>query len=120
MLFAELFEEIIKLRHYQRNSQNKTFITQLNIEIGRYRNIERNQRVCTSCNSVDIEDEYHFILKCSYYIDLREKYIKVYYYKNPSMYKLVQLLSVTNQKELSNLGKYLKAANKRRSAVQPL
>ena len=34
-------------------------------------------------------------------------YIKPYYYRNPSVFKLLQLLSVQNVKELRNLGKYL-------------
>jgi transcription antitermination factor NusG len=30
------------------------------------------------CNNNDIEDEYHFILECSKYVEIRRKYIKVY------------------------------------------
>ena len=43
------------------------------IEKGRYLNLERNQRVCSMCNLNDIEDEFHFILRCPAYNDLREK-----------------------------------------------
>ena len=35
----------------------------LQIEIGRYKKIPRNQRFCLSCNS-KIDDEYHFFLHC--------------------------------------------------------
>ena len=34
----------------------------LNIELGRYNNIERSERICTLCDAKEIEDEYHFIL----------------------------------------------------------
>jgi hypothetical protein len=63
-----------------------------------------------------IEDEYHFILECSRYDDLRRKYIKQYYWRNPSAYKLVTLSSVRNVKELNNFGKYLCLAEKLRNA----
>ena len=39
----------------------------LNIEIGRHRNVIKSNRLCTCCNFQDIEDEFHFILKCPLY-----------------------------------------------------
>ena len=66
-------------------------------------------------NKISIEDEYHFILECSRYNDLRRKYIKQYYRRIPSAYKLVTLLSVRNVKELNNSGKYLCLAKKLRN-----
>ena len=67
-------------------------------------------------NTNYIEDEYHFILVCSRYNDLRRKYFKQYYWRNPSAYKLVTLLSVINVKEMTNFGKYLCLAEKLRNA----
>ena len=93
----------------------RTSSHKLNIEMGRHNNIIRRNRNCSKCNLGDVEDEFHFIFVCSFYNDLRLKYIKKYYYKSPSVYKLVQLLSVNNVKELSNLGKYLYLATKRRN-----
>lgn len=78
----------------------------LSIESGRHRNILRNNRICEFCRS-EIEDEYHFVLICPRYQQLRVKYIKMYYWKKPSMYKFIQLLCVNNVKELCNLGKFL-------------
>ena len=80
----------------------------------RYNNTNRRDRICTLCNSSDIEDEFHFILKCPIYNDLRVNYIKNYYYRMPSVFKLVQLLSVNNVKIINNLGKYLYLASNRR------
>ena len=77
----------------------------LSIETGRFYNINRNERFC-----------FNFILECSRYNDLRRKYIKHYYWRNPSAYKLVTLLSVRNVKELNNFGKYLCLAEKLRNA----
>ena len=50
----------------------------LNIECGRWKNVERNERLCELCSRIniyDIEDEYHFLLCCHSYNDLRNKYI---------------------------------------------
>jgi hypothetical protein len=58
------------------------------------------------CVIKDLE-ECHFILECERYSDIRCKYIKKYYHRNPSTFKLIQLLSVRNVKELNNIGKYL-------------
>ena len=69
-------------------------------------------RICNMCNNNDIECEHHFILECSKYVEIRRKYIKPYYCINPSAFKLTQLLSVQNIKELNNLGKYLYVAEK--------
>lgn len=80
------------------------------IESGRHRNIPRQLRTCPVCRN-DIEDEYHFILVCPLYYDLRYKYIKSYFRLNPSVFKLINLLSSTNTKDLSNLGKFVHHAN---------
>ena len=84
----------------------------LNIESGRYKNELRSNRICTLCNLRDVEDEFHFILKCPKYQEIRNSYIKRYYFGRPSDFKLIQLLSVQNLKELRNLGKFLFLAEK--------
>ena len=49
----------------------------LRIQTGRYaRNrLDRNLRVCQLCQEQDVEDEFHFILKCTLFNSLRKKYI---------------------------------------------
>ena len=86
----------------------------LNIERGRYHNVPRHERKCQLCNMNDIEDEYHFIFICPLYYDIRLKYIKPYYFRYPSMLKLIQIFTSQSVKVLSNLAKYLTHANKRR------
>ena len=87
----------------------------LNIEKGRYNNENRRNRLCTVCHLNDVEDEFHFVLKCPLYDQLRRKYVKPYYYRKPSVFKLVQLLSVQNVRELCNLGNFLRFAGRLRS-----
>lgn len=80
---------------------------QLEIETVCYTNIERNQRLYTLCDSGDIEDEFHFIPKCSFYTNLRSKYLKHVYIITPSMMKIVELLPPESIKELANLSKFI-------------
>ena len=46
----------------------------LHIETGRYKKPTKNplnERICHLCNSNEIEDEYHVVIKCSYYNNFR-------------------------------------------------
>jgi hypothetical protein len=57
------------------------------------------------CNNNDIEDEYHFILECSKYVEIRRKYIKpyghhIYTYRN-------DILTILQKKKLPHLKMYL-------------
>ena len=117
------------LQSYLRKPINplyKTYISRfrlsshtLKIEQGRYTNDRRENRKCTLCNLNDIEDEFHFVLKCPFYSLLRKNYVKSYYYKKPSVFKMIQLFSVQNISELCNLGKYLYLATKKRNESLP-
>ena len=51
----------------------------LNIETGRFYNLDRHERVCSMCNLNVVENEYHFILQCEKHIDVRRRYLKKYY-----------------------------------------
>ena len=50
----------------------------LRIQTGRYsrHRLPRNERYCQCCNTLDIEDEYHFVLVCPCYNNIRKTYIK--------------------------------------------
>ena len=47
----------------------------LAVEKGRYSKIERQNRICLSCNLGEVEDEQHFFSTCPHYTLLRENYI---------------------------------------------
>lgn len=89
----------------------------LNIETGRYCKTPLSQRVCALCDTGSIEDEFHFILTCPAFSELRQRFIKKYYYRRTSVFKLVQILSIQNTKTLSNLGKFLYHATERRTLL---
>ena len=66
----------------------------LEIEAGRWA-IE--DRKCRTCNL--IEDEYHFVIECSLFKEIRGKFNHKYYWKRPSMFKFVDLINSSNQKK---------------------
>ena len=79
----------------------------LMIEKGRHLNIERSLRLCQFCNSNVIEDEYHFVLVCPFYRDLRRKYFKNYYFSWPNVHKFNLLMQTRSPTILKKLAKYL-------------
>lgn len=76
----------------------------------------RERRLCNLCH-LNVEDEYHFILKWPFYYKYRTLYIKKYYWHILSMYKLVQLMPTENLNELSYLGIFLQRAETYRIAL---
>jgi hypothetical protein len=76
----------------------------LRIETGRYGNnkIDREYRLCQICENDEIEDEYHFMLKCERYRVIRKRYINEYFTLRPNMFKLIELLRSVNHKTMTN------------------
>ena len=70
--------------------------------------IPYHERTCTLCNKHDIQDEYHVALICEYFKNIREKYIKPYYYTRPSMIKFIELMNTPNSKERFRMMLFLK------------
>ena len=89
----------------------------LEIERGRYSNIERNQRICRLCDENVVEDEYHFLLCCTLYNDLRGTYIPCKYFNNPTQHKFVILMATQNETLIKSVATYLHYAFKRRRTV---
>ena len=74
-------------------------------------------RHCELCNT-DVEDEFHFMLECPVYASIRKQLINGYYWRRPSMHKLVKLFNTTKRKEIIALAKYVyQAFNLRRELI---
>ena len=67
------------------------------MELGRWKGVPYNERLCTFCNN-DVGDEYHMMLVCSYFKEDRVKYVRPYYYRNPNTLKFQQLMTSNNKK----------------------
>ena len=62
---------------------------------------ERKCRTCLNC----LEDEFHFLLECPLYHELRKKYIKPYYLKILNMPKFIELIKTENK--IRNLSMFI-------------
>jgi hypothetical protein len=78
----------------------------LAIETGRHRQVDRTQRKCNMCNLNDLEDEFHFVLKCPFYSNLRQQFISSYYSRHPSVFKFISLINSDRKSVLIKLAKY--------------
>ena len=85
----------------------------LMIEKGRHLGIERNLRLCPFCNNV-IECEFHFVLVCPLYIDLRKRYIAKKFYLFPNFNKFNILMSNKDAVIIRNLAMYVYYATEKR------
>ena len=85
----------------------------LEIEVGRWTRPNRtpvDERKCNYCNK--LEDEFHFLLECTLYEDLRKQYIKKYFWHRPNMLKLRELMSTKNRTIIKNTAIYIEKAFK--------
>ena len=90
----------------------------LAIERGRFENIPRNDRICRCCNLHMVESEYHFLLVCPLYNDLRKKYFKNYFCRWPTLNKFDALMSNSSKSKTLSLSNFLYFAMKLRDSIQ--
>ena len=67
--------------------------------------IEFDDRKCKLYNK--LEDEFHFVLECPRYDDIRKKYISHYYLRRPSMFKFIELVSSKRKSHVKNLATFI-------------
>ncbi|XP_071126834.1 uncharacterized protein [Mytilus edulis] len=89
----------------------------LNIEVGRYNNISRENRLCECCKMCVIEDEYHFVLVCPAYRSVRTQFLPKYYCSWPNDRKLLNILQASSKSLMIKLCNYVKAAWNIRSNI---
>ena len=78
----------------------------LPVETGRWNNTPLSDRICHLCQS-DIGDEFHFILKCTFFNDQRLRYIKPDYRNHPNVCKMSELMNHPNKNALKNLTSFV-------------
>ena len=89
----------------------------LPIEVGRYHNIERKDRVCTLCSSNDIGDEYHYLVICPYFYANRLQFIPKYVYEKPSVFKFCEFMSFKKKKGMVKIAQFCKIINNKFTEV---
>ena len=111
--FEKYIECITNDRHRKNMSRFRLSAHCLQIEVGRYTGVLRDDRKCILCNQNACESEYHFLLCCPLYNELRRKYdIKSSW---PSLNRFTTLMSSCNAKIINNLSKYITEAFKLRT-----
>lgn len=65
--FEKYLESINSFEHRRSLSKLRMSAHHLQVEVGRYQGIPPHLRLCQQCNSGEVEDEKHFLLKCSKY-----------------------------------------------------
>ena len=103
--YEEYLDYISNSKHRIELTRFRLSAHNLEIETGRFNNINRDNRICTVCNSNMIETEYHFLLCCTYYSDIRTKFIR-----NPSWptyYKFLNILRSQSKTATRNLARYI-------------
>ena len=86
----------------------------LMVEEGRYRGIERTMRKCSLCSMNVVEDEYHFLLICPAYTDLRRNCLPRYFCRWPTLNKFTKLLNTDQNSIIKKLAKFVHDANEKR------
>ena len=65
----------------------------LPIEVVRWANVERHNRLCQLCQSGEIGDELHYVLQCPNCATVRKKLIPKYLFNRPNALKLSSLFN---------------------------
>ena len=121
-LCYRLFKEDFAFEKYLEilNNKNRTTLCRfrtgnhkLPIETGRWSHIERNNRLCQICNTRKLGDEYHYVLECPVFNNVRKLYLKKYYIQNVNVIKLKSLFQSRNLKILKNLCLLINSINDR-------
>ena len=79
----------------------------LPIEIGRWKLIPREQRICPICPVRKLGDEFHFLFECDRFSRERKLYLEPKYYNNPSVYKAGKLFNSTDKDTLIKTAKLI-------------
>ena len=116
--FGQYLEHVNVTQHRKALCRLIVSSHRLRIETGRWERppVPREMRQCEICHQ-GVEDEFHFVCVSSAHVHIRKNYIKQYYWKRPSMFKLVQLFNTENRKALKGLAKYVYQAFNLRSEV---
>ena len=71
--------------------------------------IPRDERICTVCDSGEVEDEFHYLLNCSNENVKRNrtKYVDKYYTHHPNVPKLCSLMNMTSKSKNIKLAKFI-------------
>lgn len=77
------------------------------IEIGRWNNVDIDDRKCHLCTTNSIGDEFHYLLQCPYFKRERLRLLPAGYWERPKILKYRNLLCISDETVLVKLGKLM-------------
>ena len=81
----------------------RTLNHRLPIEVGRWRNIIRENRICNLCNGRNLGDEFHYLFECPSLSNERKKYLESHFINRPNILKLCNLMNSKSVSVLCNI-----------------
>ena len=115
VLYNDFFKNNTNYLDVVKTQQHRVALTRLRtsnhrlaVESGRWHKphvLPLIERKCSSCE--DLEEEYHFLLVCPMYTELRRKYLPEYYHQRPNMLKFVELMSSKKSNIITKLANYM-------------
>ena len=101
------FLDVLKIRKFRYYfSSFRCSSHDLEIERGRYTNIDRSNRLCKLCGE-SVEDEYHFLLVCHIYEQIRNECLPYKYTHHPNRNKFNILMSSNSANVIKSVADYL-------------
>ena len=91
------------------------FITTNNdlpVNVQRYEDIERRDRICPKCDLIDIGDEFHYLFICPYFVNERNELIPRKFTRRPNLLTFQQLMNCEDKKSLLKLKHFIGLINK--------
>ena len=91
------------------------FITtnnKLPVNVLRYLDVDRRDRICTKCNQRDIGDEFHYLFICPFFTVKRNEVMPKWYRTRPNAIKFQSLFNTNNKQILLKLKHFICHINK--------
>ena len=86
----------------------------LMVETGRHNDMNYETRICKLCSLSKVEDEFHFIMECPFYCNLRRKYLPTLMETTLTLESFYNLFCMPKE-VISDLSKFIHYAFKHRS-----
>ena len=110
MLEPEMYLDVVDIWKFRRSlTKFRVSCHNLEIEKGRHEGILLENRICKFCEAmgrVVIEDEFHFLLCCPLYEDIRMQYLE-YDESNPQYESFISIMSTKSREKITKLSKFI-------------
>ena len=110
--FQDYLDNVIDSKYRTALARFRTSSHKLAIESGRFENIMVENRKCRLCTMNTLENEYHFLLVCPFYRDIRIKYLPSYFCSWPTLNKFESIMSSKSKYVQQKLAKFIYFASK--------